>query len=773
MKPIDIVLSKLEALKPTGDSGRQWVGCCPSHPDTIQSLSVGVKDNGNVLMRCFAGCPVPDICASIGIEEKDLFVVREGENPGVTVGTLAFHKRLSPGWLKLCGVRQIPGRNAVEIPYRDANGGELFCRTREHIQAKKGTRQPTGVKLQPYGMWKLDEFRAEGKKTLVLVEGESDCWRLWYHGFPALGIPGSAAVKALHADSLVGFDAVLLWNEPDGGGDSFVKGMTLRLAELGYPGLVKVHKATKDAKDPSDIGAMREATFTAEFQALIDNTPLAGTTELRPETPGGMPACVADAGFTVPPFAWGVHPFTDYGNARRLIALSGQDLLYVDAWERWYVWDGVRWEHDQTRAVERHAVKAIHGVWWEGTEGIAPSRSAADAAEQWWKSSLSAGRIAATVALARSMLPTLWQDFDTHDTLFNAANGTIDLTTGELREANRDDRLTLRSEVRYDPAATCPLWERTLEQIFPVDPTDPDAKPDADTIEYVQRLLGCCITGKSPPILPVFQGKGSNGKSLILAVLTEIIGDDYTVTPSSELLMDGKEQHPTILAQLLGKRAAFVSETEEGRKLRAALAKKLTGGDRIPARRMGEDFWEFDPTHTIILCTNPKPRVDANDPALWRRLALIPFRCVFWNAKKGESGPEYLKADPDLKDRLLAESEGILAWLVTGAKKYLASGMTESDLIREATKEYRQEEDTVEQFLSEHTKTITGCRTEKGKLYEAYKQWSETRSNRPLDAKRFGQVMTAKGYAGTKSGSVRYWDGIDFDDNDQLSKEFD
>ncbi|HXJ73061.1 MAG TPA: phage/plasmid primase, P4 family [Candidatus Dormibacteraeota bacterium] len=798
MKPIDLFLSKIDSLRPIGDEGIQWMGCCPAHGDAVPSLSILAGAGGTVVLSCKAGCSPQAICDALGLKLRDLFPVPEPANPGVTVATLAVEKAIPRNWLRLCGLRPVAGRNAVEIPYRDESGAELFARTRVALKGKGHTRQPDGVKLRPYGLWKLAEFREgnecldatplvvgpdpvlrEGMKcpapapTLTLVEGESDCWRLWLHGFPALGIPGAASVKTLTADCLEGFDAVLIWGEPDSGGDGFVRGMKLRLAELGYTGTVKVHTATKDAKDPADIGAALQGKFPDFFRKLVEDAPVATDDDpVSGGRPPTMPPCVADAGFESAPFPHGQHTYSDYGNARRLVHVAGQDLLHVHVWDRWYVWDGIRWAHDETQAVRRLVAKAVQGIWWE--IGNAPSKSAAAQAEAWWKASQSAAKMSCAVSVAETMVPAVWQHFDQHDTLLNAANGTIDLATGELREPNRDDLLTRRSPIRYDPTAECPTWERTLEQIFPIDPADPTARPDVDTIEYIHRLLGCCLTGRSPQFLPVFQGEGNNGKSMIVGVMKQILGDDYTVSPPTDLLMEGKDQHPTMIAQLYGKRAAFVNETEKGRKLRASLTKKLTGGDHLSARRMGEDFWEFRPTHTLILCTNPKPKVDANDAALWRRLVLVPFRCNFWTDTSKKKGPEHLRANEKLLEALTAESEGILAWLVRGAMKYLALGFLESALIVEATREYRDEEDTVGQFLAERVTAAVGSRIEKGRLYQAYCEWSEAGGTRHLiDANGFGKIMSSKGYQGSKSGSIRYWIDTDLDNIDQISKEFD
>lgn len=777
MTPVEKVQSLIEGLRSSGDSGRQWIGCCPAHDDATQSFALGQADNGSALVKCYKGCTTEEICAAIGIEVRDLYVIPEAENPGVTLGKLAFHKRLSVGFLKSLGLRQISGRNAIEIPYLDLNGDTLYVRTRESLRAKDGTRQPKGVKLRPYGLWKLQEFAAEGQTNLTLVEGESDCWRLWFHGFAALGLPGASTAKTLRAEDVADFASLTLWQEPDDGGADFVRDIVNRLAEIGYPGIVRVHAATRDAKDPADIGAYLDAKFPDRFREILAAATAPNVREKGVSPADGtVPPCVADAAFDKSPYPWGRHPFTEQGNARRLVQLGGENLLYIEPWDRWYVWDGVRWEHDTTLAVERLATRAVHGVWWEAQQ--APSLTAKDVAESWWEKSQSAGRQATMIELARESVAGRWQDFDVRHDLFNAANGTIDLRTGELVEPDRDHRMTLRSPVRYDPDAECPVWERTLDRLFARDPQNPNPNPNTDVVEFVHRLFGMCLTGRTQPaILPIFFGAGANGKSLVIKVVSNVVGRDYVMSASDGFLIErGKtaERHPTEQADMFGKRIVFSVETNDGEKLNAGMVKKLTGDDRITARRMREDMWTFDATHKLILCTNHKPHVNADDDAAWRRLALVQFGCVFWNPDKlGESGQDHLKQDHSLLSKLMAESEGILAWLVRGAMRFIEDGLRIPECVSRETDAYRGEEDTVLQYLNHRTTKSSDGRVSKGDLYDDYREWADAEGFRPISKRKFGASMPARGYGESRDGQDRYWTRLILNKSDELSREFD
>src|SRR5262249_21283627 len=157
-----------------------------------------------------------------------------------------------------------------------------------------------------------------------------------------------------------------------------------------------------------------------------------------------------------------------------------------------------------------------------------------------------------------------------------------------------------------------PTWERCLGDIF---------RGDAGLIAFLQRLLGYCLTGDvREQRLPILYGPGANGKSTFVGTVLETIGGDYAIQAVPDLLLSPRgERHLTELADLHGKRLVVCTETDEGRPLNESRVKTLTGGDRIRARRMREDPWEFSPCHKVFLQTNHLPRVRGNDHAIWRR----------------------------------------------------------------------------------------------------------------------------------------------------------
>jgi len=285
-------------------------------------------------------------------------------------------------------------------------------------------------------------------------------------------------------------------------------------------------------------------------------------------------------------------------------------------------------------------------------------------------------------------------------------NGTVDLSTGKLQPHNPADRLTQITTVAYDPDAKCPKWEETLLLIF---------NGDTELISYVQRLLGYSLSGATGEhILPIAYGAGFNGKSTVWNVVAELLGD-YASLANEELLLGDKSNHPTEKAALYQKRFVAISEPAQGAKLKESRVKELTGDRMITARRMNEDFWSFERTHTFWLSSNHLPKISGTDEGIWRRIKLIPFVV---NLR------DKVKPIADF-DRWLVKHEGrgILAWLVRGFLDYQKHGLTDPACVVAATETYREGSDVLGDFLVEHTVAEDGAEALASDLYAAYLKW--------------------------------------------------
>ncbi len=306
--------------------------------------------------------------------------------------------------------------------------------------------------------------------------------------------------------------------------------------------------------------------------------------------------------------------FTDLGNARRFVRLWQPEVRYIATWQKWVTWTGTAWQIDHTKQVERLARQTVKAMYAEAAH--LDDDKARKALASWAMQSESRGKLEAMIALAQAELPIpiTHEQLDTDPWAFNCANGTIDLRTGTLRPHRRDDLFMKQSPVPYDPQAFCPRWVQFLHETM---------AGDKELVSYIQRAVGSSLTADvRDQCLFFLHGGGSNGKSVLLLTLLSLMAD-YGMQSIPELLMvRSNEQHPTERADLFAKRFVATVEVESGKALAETLVKQLTGGDRIRARRMREDFWEFSPTHKLWFAANHKPVVRGTDHAIWRRIKL-------------------------------------------------------------------------------------------------------------------------------------------------------
>jgi len=435
---------------------------------------------------------------------------------------------------------------------------------------------------------------------------------------------------------------------------------------------------------------------------------------------------------------------TDLGNAKRMIKLHGRDLRYCHPWKKWLVWNGQRWVKDNTAAVFTKAKDVIMRIYAEATQEQNEKRRKALAKHAI--RSEAETRIKAMISLATSEpgIPVLPEELDSDKWALNCKNGTIDLKTGELRPHRRDDMLTQLAPVEYDPKAECPRWLQFLDEIM---------DGNQNLISFLQRAAGYSLTGETREhVLFILFGSGQNGKSTFLNTLLEMLGD-YGSQAAPDMLMSKKNnRHPTELADLFGKRFVVSIETEEGRRLAESLIKQLTGGDRIKARRMREDFWEFWPTHKIWLATNHRPQVRGTDHAIWSRLKLIPFNVQF-----PDGDP---RQDKTLQDKLKKELPGILRWCVEGCLAWQQEGLGIPKEVEKATEEYRKEMDILTDFFTDCCVIDKGVKVKAKELYTAYCKWCKENSEQELSQRAFGMRLSERGFTRGVSNSVRWWYGI-------------
>ncbi len=437
-----------------------------------------------------------------------------------------------------------------------------------------------------------------------------------------------------------------------------------------------------------------------------------------------------------------VENLTDLGNAKRLVARHGRDLRYCHLWRTWLVWDGCLWRKDESGEVVRRAKETALAIYPEA--GIPQDEELRKAIAKHAARAEAESRVKAMIALAESEpgIPVAPGDLDRDLWLLNVANGTLDLRTGCLREHRQDDLITKLAPVPFEREAPCPTWERFLAHIF--DGND-------DLISFIQWGVGYSLTGDTrEQCLFIEYGTGSNGKSTKLRILTDLLGDYAQWTPTETLLLKRSGAVTNDLARLRGARFVAAAEAESGRRLAEALVKMITGGDRIVARFLFGEFFEFLPTFKVWLAVNHRPVVRETTLALWRRIRLIPFTVTIPDEQQ----------DKTMTDRLRAELPGILAWAVRGCLAWQREGLGVPDEVRQATSAYQAAMDVMAEFLTECCEQVPSVSATAAELYAAYRTWCESNGERPESQRRFGEALTERGFVRVRSGGVRMWRGL-------------
>lgn len=426
---------------------------------------------------------------------------------------------------------------------------------------------------------------------------------------------------------------------------------------------------------------------------------------------------------------------TDAGNAECFNALYGNEYIFTNENRTWFHFDGVRWTPDEQvilRVLETGRMRARQGLEIEDLEKK-------KAYLKWCLRSESKNNLTAALSIAESMRPGSVTAFDKAPLILCVANGAVDLTTGELFNPDKTLWLSKSTNVPYDPQAQCPRWMQFLPEIF---------NDDWDLIDFVQKAVGYTLTGHTiEQVLFFLYGTGANGKSVFLSIIGDLLGDYGLTTPASTWKDNPyHDSIPNDIARMNGARFVKSIEVKEGTRLNEERVKALTGGDKVTARFLHNEFFEFLPVCKFWISVNHKPVIQGTDEAIWRRIRLIPFEAYFPKDKR----------DEHLTDRLRAELPGILLWAVQGCLKWQREGLNPPAKVQQSTDSYREESDLIAQFIQEKTvRTETG-KVKGGDLYKAYEAWCKEQGEYCIKGTTFGKRLQEKGYQKKKEGNVFY-----------------
>lgn len=450
----------------------------------------------------------------------------------------------------------------------------------------------------------------------------------------------------------------------------------------------------------------------------------------------------------------------DYGNARRLIDRYGGDMLYEPSNQKrpWLAWNGKTWvrnngavrllAHNMQQRIKAEAAAAF-------ANGAHPAVCVA--LEEWAAISGNTSRINGALSESVPYCEVGPFDLDADGFVLPCANGTLEFHIDEadpesgssdrqgrvvFREHRRDDKFTKMAAVEYDPAATCPRFEKLLADM---------QKPEG-TRRLLQQFYGLTVTGHTVQKVLMNHGGGANGKSTIVGCIRDVLGD-FAVHVKFDSLCEndrasGAEATPDVIS-MVNARMVTAAEPRAGAKLSDDVIKGMTGDDTVAARQLYSEMFNFMPTHKLSLAMNRKPKIRSNDHGTWRRIILVEW---------SETIPEAQQVEKFTNRLVAAEGSGILNWLVAGWLDWVENGLVIPEAVRESTRQYRILSNPIQEFIAmclERTEPHMMNNTAASKIYNCYTRWCAIQPMEPMNKTAFGNAM-ADEFEKTKVGNVYY-----------------
>jgi putative DNA primase/helicase len=425
------------------------------------------------------------------------------------------------------------------------------------------------------------------------------------------------------------------------------------------------------------------------------------------------------------------------GNGQRFTAQWGNDVRFNPTQGSWLHFDGTRWVPDAVGKIMQLAKETARKIYEEASYERDDTQRKALVGHATRSESIARLEAMLKAASTEPGIPILPDQLDSDPWVLNVLNGTICLRTGYLLPHKRENLITKKAPVIYDPQAPCPRWTHFLQTIM----------QSMEKIDFLMRACGYGLTGLTyEQVLFILYGVGANGKSVFCETISYVLGDYALTVPFSTFLVKRGDAIPNDVAMLPGARFVSASEGEQGSRLAESLVKRLTGGDKVSARHLHCEFFEFTPQFKAFLSTNHKPAVRGTDHAMWRRIRLIPFTYTVPESER----------DLRLLEKLKEESSGILMWLLAGCLKWQRVGLGAPAEVQQATDSYRQEMDAFSDFIDECCIVNNAARAPVSDLYKAYSGWAERNGEDVLTRRQLTSQLGERGFK-TVQGTHGYY----------------
>jgi P4 family phage/plasmid primase-like protien len=339
---------------------------------------------------------------------------------------------------------------------------------------------------------------------------------------------------------------------------------------------------------------------------------------------------------------------------------------------------------------------------------------------------------------------------DANKDLIAFNNGVMDLTTMAFRDGKPDDCITFSTGIDYDAEkeyneyTAWPLVEKFIRQVL----------PDQEVREYFINHLATNLIGGNPvQKFHILTGSGSNGKSMIMNLMTKALGDYACTVPISLFTQQRKgsgNAAPEVI-RLKGRRFVTMQEPDEAIALNTGLMKEITSGEKMYARDLFKSGCEFEVQAKFHLACNDKPKINTTDGGTWRRLMVINFVSKFVaNPVAANEFP--LDESIQFAVNSFEWATPFLSYLVhilktgTGLRKLVAPAK-----VMEYTSEYRNENDAIAKFIDEKIRKVEAGedieQLDKTKLRQTFKTWkdqNEFKSLLPADMIKRMEIQFGK-----------------------------
>lgn len=582
------------------DYGLRWTALCPVHDDHSPSLSITLTSSGNLLPKCWVGCPESEVREALGMGE----------------------------WMP-DGIE-----HQATYPYTTVDGDLVFEVLRGVKDGRKQIRQRVPDPEKPSGYsWSIKSLTRNQKDLLYrapdvalavamgepvyVVEGEKDVHTAIQNGLIATcNARGAGKFTSRHAQQLKGARVKVVMDNDDAG---HMHGAMVYDSLQGVATIVELFDVHPDLGEKADLTDHFEAGHTLDDLVPVERDGLNGLPPPPPTTPA-------------PPGHDSFNPQSGHADSElseRFVdeVLQGRYLWAAAAEWNWLQWTGRIWARCSETQVIEEARRWLTGMARDLLHTDHDSLRDRNDAIKVGNQLMNKAKTLNVTYLARGQVMVDFEEFDVDPDILVVSNGVVDLTTGDLMPHDPSRLVTKSTNVNYNPNATSDDWSKALTAVTP------------EVGQWLQQRFGQACTGYPPgdDVMMMLFGEGKNGKSSIIGGVMESLGDYAGLVPDRVLIDERSNSHPTELMPLRGLRLAVVEETPESRFLHVNRLKKICGTDRIIARFTHKDNVEFRPTWSLAVTSNYELAVSEGDTGTWRRLARVPFPYRFRVAESGEA----------------------------------------------------------------------------------------------------------------------------------------